>query len=408
MIVQNAGGEGSIVLEKVRSSKDDKYGYNALTDTYEDLVAAGVIDPTKVTRTALQNAASIAGLLLTTEAIVVEKKEEKSAAPAGGPGGGMGGNVLTESAAGDEFEAGVRRSGPRFAFVTRMNSVMSSRVAAALLAACVASTNARAQTADPHIGADSLARARDLPASAFRNANGSPRLRDDQYAVVRARVVPLLERWARDPRLAIDPAYVTALILKESGRRFARRERRAGARHRAAHGGRRLGHAPHGDRVHFQWMAPEVNRGARSAVLRSNAITALAIDSMLARGSLTSRQDYLLSPTLSARAAVFWIRLLENKWTTDFWPGGYGTAARKRLNAGKPLTNHQMFDLVTISYNRGYIQVKSLVDRYGPAWTSHLAELPGGEAEAADYLERVRTYASLLQAAPTSADDSAR
>src|SRR3982750_3675351 len=58
MIVQNAGGEGSIVLEKVRSSKDDKYGYNALTDNYEDLVASGVIDPTKVTRTALQNAAS--------------------------------------------------------------------------------------------------------------------------------------------------------------------------------------------------------------------------------------------------------------------------------------------------------------------------------------------------------------
>ena len=91
MIVQNAGGEGSIVLEKVRNSKDDKYGYNALTDTYEDLVASGVIDPTKVTRTALQNAASIAGLLLTTEAIIVEKKEEKSGAPSGGPGGGMGG-----------------------------------------------------------------------------------------------------------------------------------------------------------------------------------------------------------------------------------------------------------------------------------------------------------------------------
>ena len=90
MIVHNAGGEGSIVLEKVRGSKDDKFGYNALTDTYEDLMAAGVIDPTKVTRTALQNSASIAGLLLTTEAIVVEKKEEKPAAPAA-PGGGMGG-----------------------------------------------------------------------------------------------------------------------------------------------------------------------------------------------------------------------------------------------------------------------------------------------------------------------------
>jgi chaperonin GroEL len=92
MIVQNAGGEGSIVLEKVRSSKDDKFGYNALTDTYEDLVQAGVIDPTKVTRTALQNAASIASLLLTTEAIIVEKKESNQApAGGGGGGGGMGG-----------------------------------------------------------------------------------------------------------------------------------------------------------------------------------------------------------------------------------------------------------------------------------------------------------------------------
>jgi chaperonin GroEL len=90
MIVQNAGAEGSLVVEKVRSSKDDAFGYNALTDTYENLVQAGVIDPTKVTRTALQNAASIAGLLLTTEAIVVEKKEDKPA-PAAPGGGGMGG-----------------------------------------------------------------------------------------------------------------------------------------------------------------------------------------------------------------------------------------------------------------------------------------------------------------------------
>ncbi|MFN2602068.1 MAG: chaperonin GroEL [Gemmatimonadaceae bacterium] len=92
MIVQNAGGEGSIVVEKVRASKDNAYGYNALTDNYENLVAAGVIDPTKVTRTALQNAASIAGLLLTTEALIVEKKEPAANnAGGGGPPGGMGG-----------------------------------------------------------------------------------------------------------------------------------------------------------------------------------------------------------------------------------------------------------------------------------------------------------------------------
>jgi len=92
IIVQNAGGEGSIVVEKIRQSKDNNYGYNALTDQYEDLVAAGVIDPTKVTRTALQNAASISGLLLTTEALIVEKKEPSAAgAGSGGPPGGMGG-----------------------------------------------------------------------------------------------------------------------------------------------------------------------------------------------------------------------------------------------------------------------------------------------------------------------------
>src|SRR4051812_23140255 len=90
MIVYNAGGEPSLVVEKVRGSKEDSFGYNALTDTYENLVQAGVIDPTKVTRTALQNAASIASLLLTTEALIVEKKEDKPAQMPQG-GGGMGG-----------------------------------------------------------------------------------------------------------------------------------------------------------------------------------------------------------------------------------------------------------------------------------------------------------------------------
>jgi chaperonin GroEL len=89
IIAQNAGAEASIVVAKVRASKERNFGYNAATDTYEDLVKAGVIDPTKVTRTALQNAASIAGLLLTTECVVAESKEEKPL-PAG-PGGGMGG-----------------------------------------------------------------------------------------------------------------------------------------------------------------------------------------------------------------------------------------------------------------------------------------------------------------------------
>jgi chaperonin GroEL len=90
IIAGNAGVEGSIVVEKVRTTKEKAFGYNAQTDEYEDLVVSGVIDPTKVTRSALQNAASVAGLLLTTECVVVERKEEEKA-PAMPPGGGMGG-----------------------------------------------------------------------------------------------------------------------------------------------------------------------------------------------------------------------------------------------------------------------------------------------------------------------------
>jgi len=88
-IAANAGVEGSIVIEKVRKSKQKNYGYNALTDEYEDLVAAGVIDPAKVARSALQNAASVAGLLLTTECVVVEHEEDQKtpAMPTGGMGG---------------------------------------------------------------------------------------------------------------------------------------------------------------------------------------------------------------------------------------------------------------------------------------------------------------------------------
>ena len=84
-IVQNAGKEGAVIVEKVRSNKDPNFGYNAATETFEDLVAAGIIDPAKVTRCALQNAASIAGLMLTTEALISELQEDDK--PRAMPGG---------------------------------------------------------------------------------------------------------------------------------------------------------------------------------------------------------------------------------------------------------------------------------------------------------------------------------
>jgi chaperonin GroEL len=95
-IANNAGLEGSVVIDKVKNG-EGPFGYNAETDTYEDLMKAGVIDPTKVVRLALQNAASVASLMLTTQAMVAEKPEEKEPAMPGGPpgmggmGGGMGG-----------------------------------------------------------------------------------------------------------------------------------------------------------------------------------------------------------------------------------------------------------------------------------------------------------------------------
>ncbi|MEJ7847047.1 MAG: chaperonin GroEL [Pyrinomonadaceae bacterium] len=90
-IAQNAGKEGAVIVEKVVASDEANYGFNAASEKFEDLVAAGVIDPAKVTRTALQNAASIAGLMLTTEAMIADVADEKGDGGMGGMGGGMGG-----------------------------------------------------------------------------------------------------------------------------------------------------------------------------------------------------------------------------------------------------------------------------------------------------------------------------
>jgi len=93
MIADNAGLEGSVIVEKLKS-KPVGVGFNALTEEYVDMVQAGIVDPTKVTRSALQNAASISAMFLTTEAIVAEKPEEEKGMPGGGMGGGGGMNMM--------------------------------------------------------------------------------------------------------------------------------------------------------------------------------------------------------------------------------------------------------------------------------------------------------------------------
>jgi chaperonin GroEL len=89
-IVQNAGHEGAIIVRRVRDSKEENFGFNAETGEFGDMLKAGVIDPAKVTRLALQNAASIVALMLTTEVLIADIKEEEEMAAGAGHGGGMG------------------------------------------------------------------------------------------------------------------------------------------------------------------------------------------------------------------------------------------------------------------------------------------------------------------------------
>ena len=88
-IVVNAGVEGAVIVMEVKKNKKISYGFNAASEEYGDMIEAGIIDPTKVTRTALQNAASIAGLMITTECVIADKPEEDKKMPGGMPGGDM-------------------------------------------------------------------------------------------------------------------------------------------------------------------------------------------------------------------------------------------------------------------------------------------------------------------------------
>ena len=111
-IVENAGVEGSIVVGKVIESKSDTYGFDAQTETYVDMVSAGIIDPTKVVRTALQDAASVAGLLVTTEAMVAERPKKEAPMPMPGGGGGMGGGWTSRSYRRPEMMKGAAEAAP--------------------------------------------------------------------------------------------------------------------------------------------------------------------------------------------------------------------------------------------------------------------------------------------------------
>lgn len=273
---------------------------------------------------------------------------------------------------------------------------LRATVLVALLAGCTVS-RAPGPIA-PHIRAIPGARLGVAPRSEVRNANGSVRVvNDSAYAIFWRYVRAAAPGWADDARIGLNPNFVAALLLKESGADslavspapalgYAQLTATADADLRT------MVTAPA-----FAWMRPEVDAWPRSPVVHTAGVTKATIDSLLRSGHLSARTEYLFDPTHSLRAAAFWLRLLENKWTSDEWPGGDGTFARRAINGGAPLTEEQLFDLVTVSYNRGYVGVHELVARHGRAWTAHLDEFGAAGAEAADYLERVRAYTTLFE-----------
>ena len=239
------------------------------------------------------------------------------------------------------------------------------------------------------------------PFGAFRNANGSPRItrasdRDAYYT----RIVPLLERDAVNPQIQVDPNFITALFIKESALDtlavspvaalgIAQLTPRADADLRA------IANSPA-----YASIASEVNGWPRDPAVHVDTtapqISADSVRARLARGALTSRTEYLFDPALSTRAAEYWVKMLQNKWTSDRWPGGYGTFANEKLNRGRPATADQLFELVTVSYNQGYVWTHDAVNRLGVEWVRRMPELGPAGVEAADYLARVRAYTNLL------------
>lgn len=219
-------------------------------------------------------------------------------------------------------------------------------------------------------------------------------------------VAPALERWGLDIRLVVEPAYVGAILLRES--QYDTLAVGPGA----AGTGPALGLAqltPAADAElraatalpQFAWMAAEVNGWPRDpAVHGTPAPDPAAVRARVAGGSLTASNEYLLGSERSARAAMFWVKVLQTRWTADVLPGAYGSFARRTVGGGKELTNDQVLDLVTVSYHRGHAWTRAAVERLGPTWVARLPELGAEGTDAADYLDRVRLYFRLLGGDP--------
>ena len=271
--------------------------------------------------------------------------------------------------------------------------------AAALTVAC-----ASAATRPPAVGVRAVAALRlgHPPAASLMNANGSPRISSAaSYERMLQRVAPVLEAARSDPRLALDPNYLAALLTKESGgdTLAVSAAPAIGVAQLTAVADaelQRLTGAPRAAWPAFSWMSAEVNAWPRDARLHRAGVAAAVADSLIRGGALDSRAEYLLDPVLSARAASFYVRLLEARWSEDSLPGSYAAEARQRIG-GRALSAGEVLALVTVSYNQGPEWVLSRLQRDGAEWSLRLNDGSGAGMEATDYLERVQSYATIFR-----------
>jgi hypothetical protein len=223
-------------------------------------------------------------------------------------------------------------------------------------------------------------------AASIVNANGSPRITSPgRYDQFWREVGPHLAAWAGQPCVGLNPSFVAALLAKESG--FDPTVTSAVP----AVGFAQITAEADEDMLQRVRAVPcmaDAQAWPRHPLVHSPGATKAKVDSLIAAGAVNARTEYLLDPPLATRAAMYQLRLTADIWRTH---DEYAPFARQALNGGAPLTEDQVLDLVTVSYNQGYRYVHDLIARHGAAWKDHL------NAESRDYLERIRAYTLLFQ-----------
>ncbi len=252
-----------------------------------------------------------------------------------------------------------------------------------------------------------------VPPELIRTAAGAPLgVQTGNADVFYGRIAPALERWGVDIRIVVEPAYVAAIILRGTAYDTLTVSPNGAlglAQLTAATDAELREQAPV-----YPWMATEVATWPRDPAVHgtgpggSAPLGAAAVRARLTAGTLNGANEYLFDAERSARAAMFWVKLLQTRWTRDVIPGGDAAFARQTLAPGGTLTDDQVLDLVTVSYRRGHAWTRQAVGGLGRDWVRRLPELGAEGADAADFLERVRLYTRLLGGDPSAYEAAQR